>query len=96
MSQQQRAQAVQRQHLMAQQQAAAAGDNEEEDEPREAEYVFLGRFKTAIVGIRYYTGRCVCLGACRCVGNWKRILCLSLHFVNGVVELVATADSSGQ
>lgn len=49
--------AVQRQQQLAQQQAA--GDNEEEDEPQEAEYVFLGRFRTAIVGIRYYTGRCV-------------------------------------
>jgi hypothetical protein len=45
-------QAVRQQQLQQQE----AGDDGGE-EPQEQEFVFLGRFKTAIVGIRYYTGR---------------------------------------
>jgi len=54
----QRAQAVQQLllHQQQQQQQQQQGDDEA-DEPQEQEYVFLGRFRTAIVGIRYYTGR---------------------------------------
>jgi hypothetical protein len=50
----QRAQAVQQQQLLQQQQLYG---EEAGDEPQEQEYAFLGRFHTAIVGIRYYTGR---------------------------------------
>lgn len=53
----QRAQAVQhQQQLLQQQQQGEAADGGEQEEEA-ADEVFLGHFKTAIVGIRYYEGR---------------------------------------
>lgn len=60
----QRAQAVQhQQQLLQQQQQGEAADGGEQEEEA-AEEFFLGRFKTVIVGIRYYEGRVGVNGEC--------------------------------